>query len=59
MKVVIAGGSGMLGRALARSLVTDGAEVVALSRTATAADALVGRPCGALGRSQPRRCLDR
>ncbi len=42
MKVVIAGGSGMLGRTLARSLVTDGAEVVALSRTATAADALVG-----------------
>lgn len=42
MKVVIAGGSGMLGRALAQSLVTDGAEVVVLSRTTPSASALVG-----------------
>ena len=34
MKVVIAGGSGLVGRALARSLVADGAEVFILSRDA-------------------------
>lgn len=33
MKVVIAGGRGMLGHALGRSLAADGAEVVALSRS--------------------------
>jgi len=38
MKIVIAGGSGMLGRALSGSLIADGAEVVMLSR-ATATDA--------------------
>ncbi len=39
MKVVIAGGTGMLGRALGASLVADGAEVVALSRRAQPASA--------------------
>ena len=36
MKVVIAAGSGMLGRALSASLVAEGVEVVILSRSATA-----------------------
>jgi uncharacterized protein (TIGR01777 family) len=36
MKVVVAGGSGMLGRALSASLVADGVEVVHLSRRANA-----------------------
>jgi uncharacterized protein len=38
MKIVIAGGSGMLGRALCASLLADGADVVMLSRS-TATDA--------------------
>ena len=39
-KVVLAGGSGFLGQALARSLLTDGYDVVVLSRGAAPADAI-------------------
>ncbi len=38
MKIVIAGGSGLVGRALSRSLIEDGAEVVVLSRDAERRD---------------------
>lgn len=42
MKVVIAGGAGMLGRALSASLVADGAQVVILSRSATGGETTDG-----------------
>ena len=41
-KIVLAGGSGFLGQALARSLLTDGYDVVVLSRSAS--------PQGSVGR---------
>jgi uncharacterized protein len=42
MKIVIAGGSGMLGHALARSFVADGIDVVALTRDTRVAPAVPG-----------------
>ncbi|MAS79828.1 MAG: epimerase, partial [Opitutae bacterium] len=39
-KIVLAGGSGFLGQALARSVLADGYEVVVLSRGAAPADAI-------------------
>src|SRR6185436_10822308 len=49
MRIVIAGGTGFLGRPLAAALAADGHEVVTLTRSGTSRGSVVWTPDGAAG----------